>query len=257
LIVVFDDPNATALPDLGVHGSALRRRIIRGRGMGRAAARNDGAQAAQGDVLLFLDGDMLTPSSLVASHRQALAEGHGFVRGRVRELLGAAICTDPAIGGPGFPAVRPPDLEKNGFSPNGYRIASNQLEQAIDAHFVEGDAAIPSWIASAGANFSVVHEVWDRLGGQNEQFGTRWGCEDLEFSYRAASRIGEIAFAPAAIGYHLSHPQPARWSDHKTSLDFFLGLHPDPAVQALEHLLASDGTLQRYRAALSRSTHSA
>lgn len=249
LVVVFDDPGAPAIPERFMKSTLGKPNIVRGRGIGRAAARNDGARAARGDILVFIDGDMLTPPNLIASHRRALDCSDGVVRGRIKELLGAAACRDLAIGGAGFPALSYSALATNGFAPNGYRVRSNLLEQGVEARFVQNETTIPSWLASAGANFSISRDLWDALGGQNERFGRYWGCEDLEFSYRAA-RNGRIEFAPDAIGYHLSHGQPSRWSDHRKTLDLFFELHPDPAVQALEHLLAIDGSLRRYRVAL-------
>lgn len=95
----------------------------------------------------------------------------------------------------------------------------------------------------------VRRSTWADLGGQDERFGRDWGCEDLEFAYRAA-KVGPIAFAADAVGYHLAHVQPGRWGAHARTHELFLDLHPGPAVAALPCLLAPDGSLQRYRAAL-------
>jgi glycosyltransferase involved in cell wall biosynthesis len=253
VIVVLDDANTPDPLKASAAGLLPEHRIVQGRGQGRAAARNDGARTARGDALLFLDGDMLTASDFIAQYLKVLATSGGFIRGRVRELLGAATCGDLAAGGPGFPAAKISHLRVSGFSRVGYRTSSNLLEQAVDARFIDGDNVIPAWVASAGANFMVARNIWIMLGGQNECFGQQWGCEDLEFSYRVAAKLGIVAFAKDAIGYHLSHPQPSRWADHKANLDLFVELHSDRSVRALSHLLASNGSLDRYRAALADS----
>ncbi|MBR0865886.1 glycosyltransferase family 2 protein [Bradyrhizobium diazoefficiens] len=250
VVIVLDDPTTPEPPIASSATLVSEYRIVRGRGQGRAAARNDGARAAHGDALLFLDGDMLTASDLIAQYVKAFATSRGFVRGRVRELLGAASCSDLAVGGPGFPAAKISELRAVGFSKVGYRTSSNLLEQAVEARFIDGDESIPAWIASAGANFMIARDIWIMLGGQNECFGRQWGCEDLEFSYRASEQLGTMTYAEDAVGYHLSHSQPDRWVDHKATLDLFVKLHSDRSVRALSYLLASNGSLDRYRAAL-------
>jgi hypothetical protein len=55
-----------------------------------------------------------------------------------------------------------------------------------------------------------------------------------------------MRYAPAAGGFHLTHPRPDRWAEHQVNLDRFTAQHPDPAVAALPALLASSGSPQRY-----------
>jgi GT2 family glycosyltransferase len=253
LILVLDAPDHVGLPQYTFGWKQPLPRLVRGRAMGRAAARNDGARVASCDGLVFLDGDMLTAPDFLAGHREALKASGGFVRGRVRELLGAAICADLEAGGHDFPALSLCDLADRGFSAEPYRTAANTLEQAVEARFINGDQNIPQWLASAGANFTVRRDIWFDLGGQDERFGLHWGCEDLEFSYRICKRLGAVVFAADAAGYHLSHRQPNRWLEHERTLAIFHALHPDRAVGALRHLLSNGGSLQRYQAALAEA----
>lgn len=221
-------------------------------GQGRAAARNAGANAASGDQFVFLDGDMVfSPTSLAELAAQG-TRGPTLRRGAVLELLGAALAQDLSVGGSGFPPMHIPDLQANGFFPGGYRCAQSVLEQAVTRRFVDGERHIPDWIAASGAFFAIDANLWRDLGGQNEGFGTTWGCEDLEFSYRAIASGALIDYRPAAIGYHLSHLQPDRWISHAGALTHFEEATGDASVRTLQDLLAVDGSVARYVAALER-----
>lgn len=247
LVVVYDGDHAQPRP---VQHAFADSRLVTSGGRGRAAARNAGAAAADGDFLIFLDGDMLADPRLIDAHIAAQAATPGLVRGGVRELLGAAIVDDLTQGGAGFPPLNLDTLARDGFRATGYRTGRSLLEQAIEARFLENDGLLPRWIASAGPNFSLPRAIWTALNGQDEGFGTVWGCEDLEFSYRVWSSKRPITYAPDALAYHLSHVQPARWDNHAVNLARFQGTANDPAVDMLDRLLAPDGSVARYRAAL-------
>lgn len=244
-IFVFDGEASAAAPvDRDLAPSV---RVVTGRGLGRAAARNDGASVASGDVLAFIDGDILTAPDFLAHHLSAMSQGADFTRGRVRELVGAAARASLADCGPGFPGIDIARLAQVGFSPAGFRQSTSRLEQAVEARHVDAKCEIPPWIASAGANFAVSHDLWRSVGGQEERFGRSWGCEDLEFSFRASREAGGVVYLPEAAAWHMSHPQPHRWEAHATALKFFCDLHPyEPRIPALSALLSENGSLEAY-----------
>jgi len=224
-------------------------RWIRGDGRGRAAARNAGAREAIGDLLLFLDDDVLTLPAFAASHRAAQASHPGICRGRIRELIAAAVVSDFGVGAPGFPALDERTLREGRFQPERYRQVTSLLERAVEDRFVGDQRELPAWLAASGANFSIARIDWLRLGGQDERFGTVWGCEDLELSLRAVGAGVSLSFVPDAIAYHLSHTQPDRWTQHERSLQLFAHLHPIAEVLELGVLLGPGGSTRAYLAA--------
>jgi GT2 family glycosyltransferase len=240
---------------LGRQAGPLRLRILHSDAGCRSTARNIGARAATGERLLFLDGDMLVGRDFVGNHLARMQRGEGVSRGRIRELLGAANRASLAQAGPGFPALDSTALARDGFEPAGYRVATSALETAVEDRFVRG-ADLPEWLAAAGANVVIERDVWDRTGGWNPAFGVRWGCEDLEFSYRLAAAHG-LNFTPEATAYHLSHVQPDRWAHHEAAVRQFSAIHPDAAVAALGSLLGPGGSVAHYQAKLRDQIRSA
>lgn len=71
------------------------------------------------------------------------------------------------------------------------------------------DLASFDW--SVGGAFVTRPEVWDALGGQDEQF-TGWGCEDTAFSI-VAERMGRSHMRVEGIMNHLWHPSAEKETD--------------------------------------------
>lgn len=250
-LIIVDDAGAIDTRTVAIPSrDGLPVRWIRGNDRGRAAARNAGAREAIGDLLLFLDDDVLTLPAFAASHRAAQANRPGICRGRIRELIAAAIVSDFGVGAPGFPPLDERTLREGRFQPERYRQVTSLLERAVEDRFVGDQRELPTWLAASGANFSITRRDWLLLGGQDERFGTIWGCEDLEFSLRATRAGTPLSFVPEAAAYHLSHTQPERWIQHERSLQLFAQLHPLPEVLELERLLGPGGSSSAYLAAV-------
>ncbi|MEU7865569.1 glycosyltransferase [Dactylosporangium sp. NPDC049140] len=227
--------------------------VVHRGGVGRAGARNAGAAAAGGDLLLFLDDDILTPPDFVAAHVRAhrdttaavalgpRRDGERVVHGPLRELPGSARLVADA----------PDDPYAAAMSRRYGRTVVNSLERLI-RDMAEGllPAPVP-WAACVGANVSLPRATWRRLGGFDEGYGQVWGCEDLEFGYRLHAAGAAFRYAAEADGVHLSHARPARWDEHEANLRRFHDRHPDPAVAALSELLSPAGDPARYLRAVS------
>jgi glycosyltransferase involved in cell wall biosynthesis len=227
---------------------------------GRAAARNAGARAAAGELVVFLDDDILLPPGFLAAHQAAhdveqhVAQLSGppgepvrpvgpavpgnprVVHGPLRELPGAARLV----------AADPDDPYRSALSGAYGRTVTNGLERLILAMAAGSAPAAAPWLACVGANVSMPGELWRRAGGFDEAFGTGWGCEDLEFGYRLHAAGAAMFLAPAAAAVHLSHARPGRWGEHEVNLARFAARHPDRTVTALSELLAAGGSPDRY-----------
>jgi len=239
VLLVADNPSPAvaallATPSVG--------RVIASPGLGRAGARNLGARAARGDLLVFIDDDILLERDFLARHRAAQARTPGLVHGQLREIPGLSRIADPAAGGPGCAPVSAAALRAGAWQPEGIRLLTNALAQAIE----HADAARWPWLA-AGANLSVPRRHWQQVGGFDASYGTRWGMEDIDFAYRLWAAGVPVMRAPEARGYHMSHGEAARWDDHHVNLRKFQRLANCPEALALDALLSANGSVQRYR----------
>lgn len=256
-VIIVDDGSRDHTPDvIADAGRFLTVDCIRDFGRGRAAARNGAAERALGGTLIFLDDDILVGPRFLAAHAAAQAALPGLVHGKLREMIGVTRAVDPAQGGPGAPPLSAERLAERGFSSEGYRLAANALERAVEMAFA-GEAPSPvPWLAGAGANLSLPRHAWAGVGGYDESFATAWGCEDLEFALRLSLAGIPIHFSPDAWGVHMSHERADRWEQHRINFERFVDRHPLPAVEALPLLLGTEGSPARYFDALGIQTRS-
>ena len=163
-----------------------------------AGARNHAARSAQGDLLVFLDVDMVPAGDLVARYRDVLTAHPGALAcGPVRYLRAGWLDTaDPADeaqldGASDHPAARP--------SP------STGVELGMDHELF--------WSLSFGAT----RRTWRRLGGFDEGY-RGYGAEDTDLGMRARARGIPLAWFAGGVAYHQWHPPSRLDSRHLTAL---------------------------------------
>ena len=165
-IIVVDDGSTDRTPQIArSHGVCL----IQQPNAGPAAARNRGAQQAQGEILLFTDADCAPAEDWVAQMvapfaDPSIAGARGIYRTRQRSLVARFV-----------------QLEYES------RYARLQGGQEID--FVD--------TYSAGYRRS----LWAESGGFDETFRTA-SVEDQEFSFRLVRAGHRLVFVPEAVVYH-------------------------------------------------------
>jgi GT2 family glycosyltransferase len=145
-------------------------------GNGPAAARNAGAAASDGEVLVFVDADVVV-------HPDA------FVR--IRSAFGA----DPALGAVFGAYDETPDA---GGAVSGFR---NLLHHQVHS---EGSGEAETFWAGLGA---VRREAFDAVGGFDAVRFPRPSIEDVELGIRLAGAGHRIRLDPAIQGTHLK-----RWT---------------------------------------------
>jgi GT2 family glycosyltransferase len=165
IIVVNDgDDRATRGVVNAVQTGPVKVTLICGRGKGAAAARNDGARAAYGDFLVFVDDDILVPPNHLTAQLEVRAV-HG------ESITGADWWE--------FTPDVVSDLQATALGR--YRLA---LEHSYRRR------APQRWTYPRGlatAHFTLRRTLFDELGGFDERFPYA-GVEDWEFCLRAAER---------------------------------------------------------------------
>jgi len=189
-VVVVDDGSSDGTSGLLSSREAEGRlRALRVAHGGPARARNAGARAALGEILLFLGDDIVPEPGFLAAHDAAhreAGEGRRAVLGRTE--------WDPS------------------------RIRVTPMLRHLDRHglqfgfgLIRDPEGVPVWFFYA-SNVSLPRETFLELGGFDEGFGgAAW--EDVEFAFRAARAPCplRLVYRPAARARH----------DHPTTLESF------------------------------------
>jgi GT2 family glycosyltransferase/peptidoglycan/xylan/chitin deacetylase (PgdA/CDA1 family) len=148
---------------------------------GSAAARNAGAAAARGDILLFLDDDTVAAPDWVSRHRGhhlASEERELVVCGRIHEL---------------YP--RPPASRTEHF----FRAGRERELVALESNPGNGDVASGRH-ACCGLNCSLRRTMFLEAGGFDARL--RFVHEDLELGYRLHDHGVRFVFEPRAVVHH-------------------------------------------------------
>jgi glycosyltransferase involved in cell wall biosynthesis len=207
LIVVVDGSTDGTADAVGAIECPFELKIVSQDNRGAAAARNRGATEATGEILLFLDDDMLCAADLVAQHARMYAEGADAVVGDFPTDLG---------------------------SPDGF-LTNSIAEQA---HWSRDNARLTPFDVFTG-QLSVKRSVFEELGGFDESFTAngRYGNEDIDFGARLLSRF-EVRHNPAAICRQRAAVAPREYMRRAASVaraDMrFAAKHPQLADQLFE-----------------------
>ncbi len=169
-ILVVDDGSEPPV-ELAPPRNGVNQRILRTSGVERSAARNTGAAAAIGEVLVFIDDDIVVGSYFLRAHLQAHEEWpEALVTGRIR---------------------LPAEERRRPF----VRFRQRLEEQGVPR--VRGRAASAHFCAAG--NLSVPAAVFRRLGGFDAGLSS---SEDQDLALRHAAAGGSVAFLPEAEGIH-------------------------------------------------------
>lgn len=157
---------------------------------GLSGARNAGAGAASGDLLVFLDDDARPRTDWLFEITRAF--------------------DDPTVIGVGGVAHPHWETGRPGWLPEEFYWVVGCSYRGLP----EGAVAIRNPI---GANMAFRREVFERVGGFSDGIGrvgrTPLGCEETELSIRATAELGgRIIQLPSAVVDHLVPGDRARWS---------------------------------------------
>lgn len=191
-VVVVDDGSD---PPLVTPETALDLRVEyqEDLGFGLARARNTGARAAAGDIILFLDCDMIPEERWLAAHaRWHHAAGDvltmGFRFHVEAEGIGAADVRD-----------RPGSLAELFEGREVTRPEWIEVHLARTGQLTSDDDDL--FRVVTGGNFGISRAFFETVGGFDETF-TQWGAEDREFAYRAYTLGSVVVPDREALCWH-------------------------------------------------------
>lgn len=156
-------------------------------------SRNRGAARAEGEGLIFLNGDvLLNPEALQAYHDNLLLYPQATLWGYVgcRKAVRA-----PSYW---FPEVQVNWLDFRFFPLSDQEVyIHNALQQA-------------PYRLAGGHHFALLRQTFDSIGLLNESF-QEWGDEDIEYALRSLNKGFAMHFVGDAWGEHLDHPYQERF----------------------------------------------
>ena len=148
--------------------------LIRLEGEGRSAARNRGARAGSGELIVFVDDDMQVATGFLAAHWQAHLDWPGSLQ------VGAVRLPESALRTP-FGRFRQ-RLEDEGVPEEGGRTTEGNFATA--------------------QNMAIEKTLFERLGGFDPDLSV---AEDQDLALRHSDLGGGIVFVPAAQAVHDDH----------------------------------------------------
>jgi GT2 family glycosyltransferase len=209
-LVVVDDGSSDGTGEwLRQESGSGRLRALSQSCAGPAVARNRGAAAATGEVLLFLGDDTVPEPGWLLAH----LEDHRLHGVRHHPLA--------VVGYTGFPTANETPFQRfiNEFGPQfGYLLIDDPRRLPFNFFYT--------------SNVSIDRAEMVRLGGFREDFpAAAW--EDIEFAYRATRDGLSIRYQPLArvIHHHRIHPRTfcRRQRTSGRSAAIFARLHPELA----------------------------
>ena len=171
-VVVVDDGSTDGTPDW-LRGAAERFphvRLIEQSHGGPAEGRNRGVDHAHGDVIVFIDSDLVVTDSFLSCHASSLV--------RSWEARGDLLC----------------------FTYGAVVNTANFDQPTAERHKLRD----LSWAYFATGNVAIAKEVLQRAGLFDTGFRL-YGWEDLELGERLRRMGVQLIKCPAAVGYHW-HP---------------------------------------------------
>lgn len=169
-LIVVDDGSAPPITGDGL-GAERDLKVLRLEGSGPSSARNAGANAARGELLVFVDDDMQVVPEFLASHWEAHAAWPSALQVGLNRLTESA-------------TARP-------FG----RFRQELEDQVMPAE--AGPVEAPNFCTAA--NMAIEREIFERLGGFDPSLSTG---EDQDLALRHSDRGGEIVFVAAARAVH-------------------------------------------------------
>ncbi|MCI0677955.1 MAG: glycosyltransferase, partial [Actinobacteria bacterium] len=192
-VIVVDDGSEPPLdPELR---DGTRARVLRQErdGFGLARARNTGAADATGEVVVFLDSDMIPAETWLEAH----ARPHHHAR--------ALLAVGPRT-----------HVQQIRLSPEEVRSA-----ESMERLFAESGGETPAWLlerwartddarlgddvwwGTSGGNLSVRSDIFRAVGGFDDAGFREWGGEDNDLGYRLYQAGVYVVPVHAATAWHL------------------------------------------------------
>ncbi|GAA0429218.1 glycosyltransferase family 2 protein [Leifsonia naganoensis] len=222
LIIVDDGGSVDLDPAIAPLHGLVDFHLIRQANAGRGAARNTGAYAGSGRLLVFCDDDRIPGGDFVEAHVRAASDSTQITIGQKRQALTrwipnslsvpASLLAATAVDGSldcVADLVTPEDILGLGVEEALRRYLLPSHRDNFDAvRAAHGDAfagyRLP-WLAMTTANVAIGRAVFEGVDGFEGSY-EGWGAEDTDLGYRLWRAGCTFQYVEDAINYHQVHP---------------------------------------------------
>lgn len=174
LEVVIADDGSTDMTAEEARRAGARVTTLPGCDGNPGLARNQGARAAKGDLLIFLDADCLPLPGWLPGHLLAQRQGH--------PIVGGALTLPPGL----------PWSARADFYASAYHVHGDRPAGHVPGH--------------TPANLSVRREIFAATSGFTELMPVADGHEELRWLSEAARGGAPVHFEPRAAAQHFNRP---------------------------------------------------
>jgi glycosyltransferase involved in cell wall biosynthesis len=232
IIVVDDGSTDETLTVLKSYTKKLPLSIIQQSNKGRAAARNAGVLASQGELVLFCDSDRPVSNNWVESHADKHKKSQKKIVcvGEILEFFFANLeekKQDILL-----------DIEHNWENLSRFSRVYGYWK-IIRSTFFNGECLLHApWITTLIGNLSISRDFVLDVGLLDEDFKT-WGFEHFEFGYRLHEAGGIFKQNQDARNYHLAHSRKTKYSEEiEKSQSLFTRKNRDKNIENLSLFLS-------------------
>lgn len=212
---------------------------------GRSSARNYGICNSSGEILIFIDDDLVLHQDFVINHLKYHVDKNIVVHGQIFSLPYLKFFKDPVNGTlineqKNLGALENALLDlyniKNNIYESVYRTSRlNKFEKDIKNLY---SCTVPEesdvrWIGFVGGNVSVEKQNILKAGMFDPMLGHQWGCEDLELGYRLYKEGMTFVYSESAANYHMDHYRENINKLHEDAFKYFLMKHHDISLEVL------------------------
>jgi len=158
-------------------------------------ARNLGVKQAKGEILLFIDSDVIAQPDLLSEHINTHKNGKKLVIGARKNLSRENFSKSTVIS----------KISQNKFDRLKFNFDSDdRMENIYKQCNYDLSKLEQPWFGFISNNTSVRKKDFELINGFDNNF-VFWGVEDQEFAYRSYKKVFEVFLNTDAIGYHQWH----------------------------------------------------
>lgn len=198
----------------------------------RSRTRNTGWRQAQGEIVVFIDADILVNRNYLAELDRCFAFGKNLAVIGNRLMLEEPVTREEVVSGAVF--------ARNRFAPE----RMMRLEARYFLYWKASynfNAIMCPWMQVYSCNLAVPRQWLVKVGGFDENF-KHWGMEDLELGYALYREQVQIVIDSKLEVLHQNHGdrndlviRPEYLAGYEQNIHYFLEKHPQVLIRPNKH----------------------